>query len=161
MASLPACRLDEEGAKKTPMYSSGVVSGVPMAPMTSGGQDQPAHDGRPPQRDLLRDEAADGEPQHIDLTEVHGGEERDGVTGHLFHRVRCGPGGAADSGVVEGDDPPGLPGRGQRVDQRGIPAVKVAAEVLEQDQRRVTLAAGIAVRVVDAVGRADPLVRKA
>jgi hypothetical protein len=65
MASLPACRLDLDRAKKTPMYSSGLVSGV-------------------------------------------------------------------------------------------------AAEVLEQDQRRATLAAaGVAVRVVDAVGRADQLVLQA
>jgi hypothetical protein len=72
-------------------------------------------------------------------------------------QVRC-PGGA-DSGVVDGDD---APGQGQRVDQRGIPVVEVPAEVLEQDQRHATLAtAGVAVRIVDAVGRADQLVRKA
>jgi hypothetical protein len=123
-----------------------------------GRQDQSTHDGWPPQRNLLRDEAADGESQQIDLTEVHGGEERDGVACHLLHRVRRCPGGATDPGVVEGDDPPG---RGQRVDQRGIPVVEVAAEVLEQDQRHVILAAaGVAVRIVDAVGCADQLVRK-
>jgi hypothetical protein len=124
-----------------------------------GGQHQPADDGRPGQRDLLRDEAADGEPQQVNLAEVHCGEERDGVAGHLLDGARRCAAGAADSGVVDGDDPPG---QGQRVDQRGIPVVEVPAEVLEQDQRHATLAtAGVAVRIVDAVGRADQLVRKA
>jgi len=65
--------------------------------------------------------------------------------------------GSADSGVVERHDPPG---RCQRVDQRGVPVVQVSAEVLEQDQRHLALAAGVAVGVVDAVGRADQLVRQ-
>jgi hypothetical protein len=94
-----------------------------------GRQDQPSHDGRPGQGNLLRDEAADGEPQQVNLAEFHGGDEGDGVAGHLLHAVRCCPGGAADSGVVERDD---TPGRCQRVDQRGIPVVEVPAEVLEK-----------------------------
>ena len=72
--------------------------------------------------------------------------------------VRGGAGGAADSGVVERHDPPG---GGQRVDQRRIPVVEIPAEVLQQDQRRRALAAaGVAVGVLDAVGRADSLVGK-
>ena len=37
-ASWPACRLAGDRAKKTPMYSSGLVWGVPTAPMTSAAQ---------------------------------------------------------------------------------------------------------------------------
>jgi hypothetical protein len=105
----------------------------------------------------LGDEAADGETEDIDLTELHGGEEGDGVVRHLPDDVRRGSGGTADPGVVECDDPPG---RGQRVDQRGIPVVQVSPEVLEKDQRYRALAR-VAVRVVDAVRSAHHLVRKA
>jgi len=59
--------------------------------------------------------------------------------------------------VVEGDD---LVGLGERVDQRGIPVVQVAAEVLEQDERDgFFAAAGVPVRVVDAVRRLDSAIR--
>ena len=37
-ASFPACWLASEGAKNTPRYSSGLVCGVPTAPITAGAQ---------------------------------------------------------------------------------------------------------------------------
>jgi hypothetical protein len=37
-----------------------------------GSEDQPSHDGWPGQRDLLRDEAADGEAEEIRLADLHG-----------------------------------------------------------------------------------------
>jgi hypothetical protein len=97
-----------------------------------GSQNQPADEIGPDQRDLLRDEAADGEPEDIGPAEPHGGEERDGVVRHLLDGVRRGSGRTADPGVVERNHPPA---RCQRVDQRGIPVVQVSAKVLEQDQR--------------------------
>jgi hypothetical protein len=107
---------------------------------------------------MLRDEAADGEAEQVGLADPHGGEERDGVAGHLPDGLRGGAGGAADPGVVERHDPPG---RRQRLDQRRVPVVQVPAEVLEQDQRhRALAAAGVAVGVVDAVDPADQLVRQ-
>ena len=77
-----------------------------------------------------------------------------GICGCSSGGVRGGADGAADSGVVERDDPPR---GGQRVDQRRVPVVQVLADVLEQDQRRPVLvaAAGVAVGVVDAVRGTD------
>ena len=69
-----------------------------------GRQDHPAYDGGPGQRDLLRDEAADGEAEQVNLAQVQGLDERDGLVRHLLRGVCCFPGGAADSGVIEGDD---------------------------------------------------------
>lgn len=99
----------------------------------------------------------DGEAEQIRLAELHGGDERDGIADPRLDGIRGGAGGAADSGVVEGHDPPG---RCQRVDQRGVLVVQVAAEVLEQDQRHRAVAAGVAVGVLDAVGGMHDLVRK-
>ena len=125
-----------------------------------GGQHNPPGDRRPDQRDLLGDEAADGEPEQVHLAQLQGGDKRDRFPRHLSHGARCRSRGAADARVVEGDDPPACC---QRVNQRGIPAVEVAAEVLEQHQRQgaAGLATGVAVGVVDAIGRADGLVRQA
>ena len=121
-----------------------------------GRKNQAPDDGRPDQRDLLRDEAADGEPEDVGLAEAHGGDEIDRVVRHLPDRVRGVSGRTAYPGIVKGDDPPV---RGQGVDQRRIPAVEVAAEMLEQDERYLALAR-IAVGVVDAAGRADKHVRE-
>ena len=121
-----------------------------------GRQDQPAHGGRPGQRDLLGDEAADGEPEQVNLAEIHGLDEGDGVVCHLLHGARGGTGGAPDSGIVEGDD---AAAGGQRVDQGRIPVVEIPAEVHEQDQRHAA-ATGVAVGVVDSVLGPDQLVRK-
>ena len=172
-ASWPACRLDEDRAKNTlEVFLRAGLRGADGAddlgrPAVHAGralrrrgrQDQPSHDGRPDQRDLLRDEAADGEPEHVDLAEFHGGDERDGVAGHLLHDVAAyfpvEPPTPALSNVMTRRC------RGQRVDQRGIPVVQVPAEVLQEHQRHRALAAGVAVRVVDAVRGADQLVREA
>jgi hypothetical protein len=64
----------------------------------------------------------------------------------FFDRRRAGRG--TDARVVEGDDPVGP---GERVDQRRIPVVQVAAEVLEQEKRDGSfMPAGVPVRVADA-----------
>jgi hypothetical protein len=63
---------------------------------------------------------------------------------------------AAHAGVIEGHDPPA---RHQCVDQRRVPAVEIPAEVLQQNQRHLTVA-GLAVGVLDAVRSADELVRE-
>jgi hypothetical protein len=56
---------------------------------------------------------------------------------HRFDRVRRQAGGAGHAAVVECHDPPF---GGQVVDQSGVPVVEVAAEVLEEDERHITLA---------------------
>src|SRR5215472_14704270 len=76
------------------------------APWGGGREYQLPNDGWPGQRDLLGYEAADGEPEDVDLAKVQGGDEGNRVVCHLLDRVRCPPGRAADSGVVEGHDPP-------------------------------------------------------
>jgi hypothetical protein len=71
-----------------------------------GRKDQAPDHGRPDQRDLLRDEATDGETQEVNLAEVHGGDESDRVMRHLPDRVRGDAGRTAYPCVVKGDDPP-------------------------------------------------------
>jgi hypothetical protein len=94
-----------------------------------------------------------GVPEHVNLTESECGDERDRVPRRLLDRVRGRAGRAADASVVIGDHPAG---RRQRVDQRRIPGVEVAAEVLEQQERdRSVVTAGVPVRIVDAVRGAD------
>src|ERR1039457_6903437 len=55
-ASFPACWLASEAAKNTPRYSSGLVCGVPIAPITAGGPPGLAARAPPPAR--ARDPAA-------------------------------------------------------------------------------------------------------
>jgi hypothetical protein len=76
-------------------------------------------------------------------------DESDRVMRHLPDRVRGDSGGTAYPCVVKGDDPPV---RAQGVDQRRIPAVEVAAEMLEKYERYLALAR-VAVGVVDTIGR--------
>jgi hypothetical protein len=54
-----------------------------------GGQHNPPGDRWPDQRDLLGDEAADGEPERVHLAQLQGGDERDRFPRHLFHGARC------------------------------------------------------------------------
>jgi hypothetical protein len=81
------------------------------------------------ERDLLSDEAADGETEQIDSLEFHRLEEGNGVVGHRLDGARRPAGGGADAGVVEGDH---AAIRGERIDQRGVPVVEIAAEVPER-----------------------------
>src|SRR5208282_6235620 len=122
-----------------------------------GRQDHPPDDGGPGQGDLLRDETADGEAEQVNLAQVQGLDERNGLVRHLLRGVCCFPGGAADPRVIEGDD---TAVRGQRVDQRGVPVVEIPAEVLQQDQRYPVAGPGVAVRVVNAVRGTGQRVRK-
>ena len=138
--------------------TSGAQPCMPAAPCGAADARTSRRHGRPGQRDLLGDEAADREAEQVDLVEVHRGEEREGVAGHLLDGVGVVPVEPPTPALSNGDDPPVAR---QRVDQRGIPVVEVPAEMLEKDKRHATLAAGVTVRVVDAVGRADQLVRKA
>jgi len=68
--------------------------------------------------------------------------------GHRGERAGHGAGRSADAGVVEQDD---LAALGDRVYQGRVPIVEVAAEALEEDQRR-----GRAVDVAEpTVGKGD------
>jgi hypothetical protein len=95
----------------------------------------------------LGDEAADGKAKQIDTRKVHRLDEGDGVVSHGFDRARRPAGGGADADVVEGDH---ASIGGELIDQRGIPVVEVAAEVLQQDDRHITLTQ-VAVGVLDPV----------
>ena len=85
------------------------------------------------QRDLLRDEAADREPQQIDLVEFEGVDERDHPPGRRRDRGERVAGRRANTGVVDEDH---LALGGQGIGQGGIPVVEVAAEVLKHQQWR-------------------------
>jgi hypothetical protein len=119
---------------------------------------QAAHEPRPDERELLRDEPAEREAEQVDLAQLQRLEEAQRVVRHRGHRARRAAGRPADAGVVEQDH---LAHRGQRVDERGVPVVEVAAEMLQQDQRRSAdrVVAEAAVRIRDAVGRLDGEVR--
>jgi hypothetical protein len=73
--------------------------------------------------------------------------------GHPRDRVRGRAGRAADANVVERDD--AAPG-GEIVDQRRIPVVEIAAEVLQQDERNVA-GSELAVGVIDPLSAATRL----
>ena len=64
-----------------------------------------------------------------------------------FDRARRPAGRGADADVVERDH---ASIGGERVDERRVPVVEVAAEVLQQDQRHLTVTE-VAVRVLDRV----------
>jgi hypothetical protein len=61
-----------------------------------GDQDEPSDESGPHQRDLLGDEAADGEAQNVGLAEVQAGGEGDSVARHLLDGVWGGAGGPAE-----------------------------------------------------------------
>jgi len=102
-----------------------------------GGKHDASHEPRSCQRDLLGYEAADRETQEVDLSELERVEEQGRVIRHLGDRAWRLPAGAADAGVVEGDDTPVLC---ESVDQHGVPVLEVPSEVLEKDQRDLSAA---------------------
>jgi hypothetical protein len=103
--------------------------------------------------DLLRDEAPDREAEQVDPLKLHRLEEGDRVVRHCFDGPRRRAGRGSDADVVERDH---SSIRSERVDERGVPVVEVAAEVLQEDQWHLTFAE-VAVRVLDrVVGRDSP-----
>ena len=96
-------------------------------------QDETPDERRPHEGDLLGDEPADREAEQIDSVEAERVDERD----HPPRRLRDGaarlPGRGPDARVVDQDD---LALGGERVGQRRIPVVQVAAEVLQQHERQ-------------------------
>jgi hypothetical protein len=101
----------------------------------------------------LRDEAANREAEQIDLLKVQCFEERNRVVGHRLNRVRRPARRSGDADVVERDHPSI---RRECVDERGIPVVEVAAEVLEQDELHIALT-DVAVGIFDSVFRCHSL----
>ena len=100
------------------------------------------------ERDLLRDEAADRETEQIHPLELECLEEGDGIVAHRLDRVGRPAGGRADAGVVEGDH---TAISRERIDERGVPIVEIAAEVLQENKRclaRSQIAVGVLDRVV-------------
>ena len=80
------------------------------------------------ERDLLRDEAAEGETEQINPLKAHRLDEGDRIVGHPFNRARRPTSRGADADVVERDH---ASMRSERVDERRVQVVEVAAEVLQ------------------------------
>src|SRR4051812_24122612 len=140
--SCPAARLPCEPVKKTLKYSSPEVSGLPTAPMTSGAQPciPLAPCGAEEASTTLR--TVEGRtsaiswarklpienPSRSTSPNVERVDEVDRVERHLRDRVRRPPTRRSHPLVVEGDHSTAA---GERVDERGIPVVEVAAKVLQ------------------------------
>jgi hypothetical protein len=72
---------------------------MPAAPFgADDAEDQPPDQGGSAQGDLLGHEAADGEPEQVNLAEAERGVEGDRVPRRLLDRVRGRAGRAADAG---------------------------------------------------------------
>jgi hypothetical protein len=97
------------------------------------GQHEPADQARAEQREFLRDVAAEREAEDVDFLQTERVDEGERVASHVGHVVGNNSRRAADAAVVEQDDFATLC---EPVDQRRVPAVQVAAEVLEADERR-------------------------
>lgn len=65
--------------------SVGVVTGARLRP----DEDKPAHQRGVAKREGLRDVAADGETENVDLSEPQRTDEGGRIIGLGFHRVRC------------------------------------------------------------------------
>ena len=100
--------------------------------MPGAGDDQPPDQVRILQGDLLRDTAAEGEAEQVDVVVTECADKRRGVSGHGGDRVRDLAAGAADPAVVEGDDVALL---GDRVDHAGVPVVQDRREVVQKHER--------------------------
>ena len=96
---------------------------------------------RTSESNLLGDEAPDREPKDVDLFEVHGVEELQRTQCRLGNRVRDPSFRPSDPLVVEGDH---SPVHGQIIDERWVPVVEVAPEVLEENDGS-PVASGVAV----------------
>ena len=115
------------------------------APRCGAGEHEPADQPRTHQRQLLGDIAAEREAEHVDLGQPERVDEAQHVAGHVLDVVRNRTGRGADAAVVEQDD---LALLRDAVDERGIPGVEVAPEVLQEEQRR-RLALDVAEAPVD------------
>lgn len=109
-----------------------VGDGVRILTRGRAGQDQPADQIRGVESNHLRGVATHGKAQNIDLRNIQGARQSDGVVGPP--RVGDGnlPATFAHPGIVELNDRTVL---GQCVDQGWIPKIHGAAEVLEQQER--------------------------
>jgi hypothetical protein len=115
-----------------------------------------ANEPRPDERQLLRHEPAEREPEHVHLPQLECLEEPQRVVRHRGHGARGPTGRSADPGVVEQDH---LARGSKGVDERGVPVVEVAAEVLQQHERRgAGRVAEPPIRVRDAIGGFDSAV---
>ena len=112
-------------------------------------QHQAPHQLRGLQRDLLGDEAADREAEHVNLLQSQRLDEGDGVGAHLLDRGRHLAGAAGNAGVVEQDH---FARRREAVGHRRVPVVHRAGEMLVEDERHATRFAEAAVGEPNALG---------
>jgi hypothetical protein len=123
---------------------------------TGSGEDEAPHQRRTDQRHILRREAADREPEQVDLGEAERLGEGDHPPGGVGDRGAELAARRTDAGIVDDDH---LALGGQRIAQRRIPVVEVAAEVLKHHQRRRARSAEAPERQTH-VARVDELRRR-
>jgi hypothetical protein len=95
---------------------------------TSCRQNETPDERRSHERDLLGDESADREAEQVDLLEAERGDEGDDLPRRLGNRVARPSGRGTDTRIVDEDD---LALAGDRVGQRRVLVVEIAAEVLQ------------------------------
>jgi hypothetical protein len=113
------------------------------------GEDELAHEVGVLGHEGLRNHAAQGEGENVDLGEVERLDEGVGVIGHGLDAAGNLTGGGTDAAVVEGDDVVVL---GDGVDDAGVPVVQGRGEVDEEDDRDPALRSQLAVGVGNAAG---------
>src|SRR5919108_1442574 len=101
------------------------------------------------QGDLLRDHAADGKAEHVDLGKPQSHDEGDGVCTRLLKARRDLAGTARNARVIEEDY---LAVPGQAVGYGRIPIIHTPAEMLVEDERHAAGPAETAIGETDAIG---------
>jgi hypothetical protein len=119
------------------------------ATWTGANQDQLANELRGLQGDLLGDEAADRDAEHIDLGQAKRFDESDCVGPHLLQCGRHLARARRDAGIVEQDH---LAVAGEAIGHRRVPVIHGAEEVLVEDDRHAAGLAKAAIGEADAIG---------
>ena len=97
------------------------------------GEHEPSNPQRAQQDELLSDMAAEREPEEVDPLQAECIDEGDRIAGHLGDVLRNDACRAAHPAVVDEDD---LAVARQAIDEERVPAVEVAAEVLQHHERQ-------------------------
>src|SRR5215469_4126928 len=119
------------------------------ATRTGANQDQLANEFGRLQGDLLGDEAADRDAEHIDQGQAKGFDEGDCVGPHFLTRGRHYARARRDAGIIEQNY---LPVAGEAVGYRRVPVIHRTEIVLVEDDRHAAGLAKAAVREADAIG---------
>ena len=147
MDSMPLARLCSEGEKNRPeqVVRGGLIRGgeridlvgptvqIRAALRRCAGEHEPSNQQRTKQDQLLGDMAAEREPEEVDPLQAERIDEGDRIPCHIRDVLWNRAGRATDAAVVQEDD---LAVPREAVDEQRVPAVEVAAEVLQHHQRQ-------------------------